>query len=139
MLDDLHRLLAELGYDETRRPGGDIGIGVDIEEVARWRRPDERLFTDAERGHCRATGRPAESYAGRWCAKEATLKAVSPFLAVGLRDVEIIAAPDGCPQVRLTGAGAGWAGTVRVSIAHSPSLAVAVAVASRHRGERETS
>lgn len=129
MLDDMRRLLAELGYDETRRANPGLGIGVDVEEVVRWHHPDERLFTEAERGHCRATGRPAESYAGRWCAKEAVLKALSPFLPLAVRDVEITATSDGCPEVGLRGPGTGWVGTVRVSIAHSPSLAVAVAIA----------
>ncbi|GEM_PF-3449997 len=109
---------------------GRVGVGVDVEEVARWERPAESLFTAAEHAYCRALARPAQSYAGRWCAKEAVLKALSPFLTLSLRDIEIGAGPAGAPQVRLAyPACEGWDGEVRVSIAHTPNVAVAVAVA----------
>ncbi|MEV4640427.1 4'-phosphopantetheinyl transferase superfamily protein [Actinoplanes sp. NPDC049548] len=126
MRDDVQRLLAGLDIG----PGTDIGVGVDVEEVARWRRPAPGLFTEAEHAHCRQLARPAESYAGRWCAKEAVLKALSPFLAVSPRDIEIRPGPGGMPEPHLiSAAGAGWTGRLRVSIAHTSTVAVAVAIA----------
>lgn len=117
---EVHRLLAGL----ENGPG--LGIGVDVEEVARWHDPAAALFTDAEHRHCRRMARPAESYAGRWCAKEAVVKALSPFLTVGVRDIEIRATESGAPVAIVRNR---WRGDIRVSIAHSPNVAVAVAVA----------
>ncbi|GIJ51689.1 hypothetical protein Val02_85750 [Virgisporangium aliadipatigenens] len=101
-----------------------FGVGVDVEEVDRWADPPRGLFTEAEHAHCRSMGRPAESYAGRWCAKEATVKALDPFVRVSLRDVEIGVAAGGAPVVRVP-----WNGAVRLSIAHTERIAVAVAIA----------
>jgi len=110
-------------------------VGVDAERVDRWRSADTRLFTDAENAHCRAQGRPEESYAGRWAAKEAVVKAVFPFCVVGPRDVEVVAGADGAPRVRLRLPS--WAADlveVVVSISHTSHMAVAVAVADLRRG-----
>lgn len=114
--------------------GLDATIGVDVEDVARWHDPDERLFTTAERRHCEAHGDPAQAFAGRWAAKESVVKAVLPHCAVTPRDVEIVAAPDGAPQARirlpehLAGALA-----VSVSISHTHHTAMACAVATLDR------
>ncbi|OLT19336.1 hypothetical protein BJF78_11005 [Pseudonocardia sp. CNS-139] len=103
------------------------GVGVDAEEIARWHAPDLRLFTPAERAHC-LSGLSAERFAGRWCAKEAVVKALAPWVAANVRDVEIVAEPDGRPVVRLgPRLPAGLA--VTVSITHTGSMAIAVAVA----------
>ena len=103
---------------------GVAGLGVDIEPVARFVDPDLRLFTPAEVAHC--LGRPdaSERFAGRWCAKEAVLKALTGAEGrYSLRDVEIVAGPHGEPLARVTGYG----GTVLVSISHDGVTAAAVA------------
>jgi holo-[acyl-carrier protein] synthase len=112
---------AALGLD------GLPGVGVDVEEVARWTDPDLRIFTPAEREHCAAGADSAERYAGRWCAKEAVVKALAPYVAASPRDVEILPDPAGRPLVRL----APRLGEVEacVTISHTGSVAVAVAVA----------
>jgi len=100
------------------------GLGVDIEPVARFADPDLRLFTPSEIAHC--LGRPdaSERFAGRWCAKEAVLKALTGAPGrYSLRDVEIVSGPQGEPHARVNG----YAGTVLVSIAHDGVTAVAVA------------
>lgn len=104
------------------------GVGVDAEEIARWHEPDLRLFTPAERAHC---GTSAERFAGRWCAKEAVVKALGPFVAASVRDVEVLAEPSGRPVVRLADRLAAAGVVVAVSITHTRSVAVAVAVARR--------
>jgi holo-[acyl-carrier protein] synthase len=55
-----------------------VRVGLDLIEIARVRRAlerypsfRERVFTDAERAYCDARPNPAESYAGRFAAKEA--------------------------------------------------------------------
>jgi len=61
-----------------------LGLGVDICEIARMehalsRHPTlrERVFTPEEVGYCDSRARPAESYAGRFAAREAVIKAPS--------------------------------------------------------------
>jgi phosphopantetheine--protein transferase-like protein len=104
------------------------GIGVDLELTPRWDDPDLRLFTPAEVAHCQRQGNPAESFAGRWCAKEAVVKAFGARASVSVRDVEIFADDRGAPVVRLAArlASSGWC--ARVSIAHQPPVAIAIAV-----------
>jgi hydroxyethylthiazole kinase-like uncharacterized protein yjeF len=60
-----------------------LGLGVDICEIARMERAlarhptmRERVFTPEERAYCDHKARPAESYAGRFAAREATIKAL---------------------------------------------------------------
>lgn len=107
------------------------GIGVDVEDVRRWRTPPRtNAFSVAEWEHCHRYADPAPSLAGRWCAKEAVVKAMSTWLVLGPRDIEVQAAPGGMPIVKLGPRVADqWAGSIQVSIAHSDSVAVAVAVA----------
>ena len=58
-------------------------------------------LTAAEIAHCRVQGSPAESFAGRWCAKEAVVKAFAGRAIVGIRDVEIRADERGTPIIAL--------------------------------------
>lgn len=114
-----------------------LGVGLDAEEVARWQSPDLRLFTATERAHCTALANSAESFAGRWCAKEAVVKALALFVRTGIRDVEIVAAPDGRPVVHLDPRLAGLGLDVVVSITHTASMAFAVAVARQNSPSSE--
>jgi len=107
------------------------GVGVDVEEIERWTSPDLRVFTAAERAYCLGPGRSAERFAGRWCAKEAVVKAVAPFVAGSLRDVEILADVTGRPLVHLSPRLVHLGLDVTVSITHSTTMAVAIAVAVR--------
>ena len=123
MHDEVLHLLADL----TAVPG----VGVDTEAVDRWGDPDPRLFTVNERSHCLSLARPAEGFAGRWCAKEAVVKALTPFARVAIRDVEILVGADGRPLVRLAPQALIDDICVVVSISHTASVAVAVAAARR--------
>lgn len=106
---------------------GITGIGIDIEPIERWSDPDPRLFTERELSYCQSQARPAESFAGRWCAKEAVVKAFGGVARVGIREVEILAGDAGEPvavlPAELTDRGFG----VLVSIAHDATQAIAVA------------
>lgn len=106
----------------------DLGVGVDIEMVSRFDTPDPRLFTEAELELCAASADPAESRAGRWCAKEAVVKAVARHVLLSPREVEILADPAGRPVVHLLRP---QLGRVRcdVSITHGSGIAAAVAAA----------
>jgi holo-[acyl-carrier protein] synthase len=117
-----------------------VTVGLDLIEIARIRRAlerhpsfRERCFTEAERAYCDSRPNPAESYAGRFAAKEAVGKALGFGVARAFawRDVEIVGRPK--PSVRLSGRLGEWAERlgareIDLSMTHSRELAAAVAV-----------
>ena len=124
-----------------------VGVGVDLVEVARARamladkgaHVFDRLLTPAEADYCRSRPDPAEHVAVRLAAKEAVYKALQGSEAargIGWRDIEVVRAEDGRPEVALSGLAADRAremGITRfvVSLSHTHEAAIAVAVASR--------
>ena len=91
---------------------GQVGLGVDIVEIARVRRilertPSfrERVFSEEERANCDATANPEVHYATRFAAKEAVLKALGTGFSqgIGVRDVEVRRTSKGRPYAVLTG------------------------------------
>ena len=109
------------------------GVGIDLLEVARLeralaRRPRlaERLFTAGERAYCARQGRPAESLAARFCAKEAVAKALR-LEAWSFQDIEVVG-EGGAPAVALRGALSARDVQVALSLTHSKGMAGAVAV-----------
>jgi holo-[acyl-carrier protein] synthase len=92
---------------------GILSIGIDIVEVyriaetlARTPRFTERVFTETERAYCDAKGAAAaQSYAGRFAAKEAFLKALKTGWRgkITWHDIEIISDSDGVPSLRISG------------------------------------
>ena len=121
-----------------------LGVGVDLVEVARVAaiiadkggRVFERLLTPAERAYCESRPDPATHVAVRLAAKEAVYKALQGSdvaRGIGWREIEVIRAVDGRPDVRLTGLAAERArelgvGRVLLSLSHTHQAAVAVAV-----------
>lgn len=88
-----------------------VGIGIDIIEIARIKKAIQnerfvtRVFTPWEIAYCQSRGiQAAASYAARFAAKEAVLKAFGTGLRGGsLRDIEILPDALGCPKVNLSG------------------------------------
>jgi holo-[acyl-carrier protein] synthase len=85
-----------------------LGIGTDIIRIERIRRlleeyPGfvEKVFTINEIDYCKSKGDPAQSYAVRFAAKEALMKALGTGWdgKVGWLDIEIIRIPDSKPQI----------------------------------------
>jgi holo-[acyl-carrier protein] synthase len=126
-----------------------VGTGVDVAEIPRVRaaldeprtgaRFKARVFTAGEQAYCEGRGAGRyESYAARFAAKEATMKAlgVGWGAQMGWLDVEVVREPDGRPTVQLHGKGAAAAaaaGVARVHLAltHTRELAVAQVVLER--------
>jgi len=98
-----------------------------------------RVLTPAETRYVR--GR-AETFAGRWAAKEAVSKVLGLGVrGVGWRDIEIERLPTGQPAVRLHGRAARRAdqlglARVAVSITHEREYALAIAFGVRTAGGR---
>jgi holo-[acyl-carrier protein] synthase len=113
-----------------------VKVGVDLIEIARVRRAldryggfRERCFTEAERAYCDARPNPAESYAGRFAAKEAIGKALGIGVRFTWKEIEVVGRPK--PEVRLSGrTRTRWeqlgAGAIDVSMTHSRELAAAI-------------
>jgi holo-[acyl-carrier protein] synthase len=126
-------------------PEGIAEVGLDVIRVERIReaisrfgdRFARRVLTPAEAAYVR--GR-AETFAGRWAAKEAVSKVLGLGVrGVGWRDIEIERLPTGQPAVRLHGRAARRAeqlglARVAVSITHEREFALAVAFGVRRAG-----
>ncbi|WP_447978157.1 holo-ACP synthase [Candidatus Nitrospira bockiana] len=120
-----------------------VGIGLDLVKIARiqailerWEeRFLARVYTDAERRLIERRPAPAVSFAGRFAAKEAVLKALGTGWASGVSwlDVQILNDAHGRPVATLHGragllmARAGVT-QVHVSVSHDEDYAVAQAV-----------
>ena len=131
-----------------------LGIGIDVCEIARLRRAlsgpaggrfRARVFTDAEQAYCEARQRGRfASYAARFAAKEAAMKALGTGWAngIGWRDIEVVRDADDRPTLVLHGAAAALArrhGMRRwlVALSHDGGAAIASVVvegAARVRG-----
>ncbi|MGD9764558.1 MAG: holo-ACP synthase [Candidatus Binatia bacterium] len=124
-----------------------VAVGTDAVEVARVRRAIDhpqwgarfrsRVFTAGEIAYCLQRRRHAESFAARFAAKEAVMKALGTGYGAGVwwRDIEIVRA-SGPPRLRLTGgakARAAALGITRwhVSLTHTGGQALAQVIAER--------
>ena len=119
-----------------------IGIGCDLAEVERIRHAierkgfKERVFTREEIHYCTGPhGDKAQSYAARFAAKEAFLKAVGTGLRGGGQLTEISVTNDelGKPELKVTGYYAAYAEKlgvkkIHLTLSHTASTAMAVVV-----------
>jgi holo-[acyl-carrier protein] synthase len=116
-----------------------LGIGLDATDIPRVERAIarygdrfiHRIFTDAEIAYCSGKFRPAPHYAGRFAAKEATMKALGTGLARGVtwRDIEVVRG-GGPPRLVLRGGALRHfqklgASSSLVTITHADTLALA--------------
>ena len=122
-----------------------LGIGIDVCDVARVKRAlsggagprfRARVFTEAEQAYCEARNRGRfASYAARFAAKEAAMKALGTGWSNGLgwRDFEVVCDADGRPSLALHGAASALArrrgmGRWLVALSHDGGAAVASVV-----------
>jgi holo-[acyl-carrier protein] synthase len=116
-----------------------VGTGIDATEIDRIARTIERygdrfinrIFTDDEVAYCHRHRDPVPSFAARFAAKEAGMKALGTGHSRGVlwRDIEVVR-HGGPPQLRLHGTAAriferlGGRSTL-LTLTHSRSLALA--------------
>src|SRR4026209_554343 len=96
----------------------------------------ERVFTVEERTYCDRRARPAESYAGRFAAREATIKGLGGYRGRRWHDISVTRHPPGAPAIRLDGnakhrADALGVTDVLITFTHEKTNAVAFAIAIR--------
>ena len=123
-----------------------ISTGIDIVEVyriaetmTRTPRFSERVFTPKEREYCDAKGAAAaQSYAGRFAAKEAFLKAIKTGWRgkIAWHDIEILNDAEGVPSLHIKGEASKilaerGAEFVHLSISHTAEHAVASVILER--------
>ncbi len=117
-----------------------LGTGVDIAEVARIRESVERfgerflhrIFTNGEIRYCEQRARRFESYAARFAAKEAAMKALGTGWSRGVRwrDIEVVRPKGQRPTIQFHGEAAAIAakiGTrnIALSLTHTSEQALA--------------
>lgn len=117
-----------------------LGTGIDMIEIARIDRAlqkgsfADRIYTPEEQQEL--SGRPAASWAARFAAKEAVMKALGTGWqqGIGFQQIRISRDVLGKPTVLLNGAAASWAREnsierVLLSISHTKHYALASATA----------
>lgn len=120
-----------------------FGVGFDLEDIEDFGRTLaqsgeaflKRVYTEREIEYCQSQPHSGQSYAARYAAKEAAMKALGIAGMEGLkwRDFEVVSTA-GPPQLVLRGVAAAVAKRLRVrrlliSLSHSRSTAGAVAIA----------
>ena len=122
-----------------------FGIGVDLAEVDRIRdaleratgpRFRDRIFTPGEQAYCERRKRKYESYAARFAAKEATMKALGTGWGrnVGWTEIEVYRPSGGRPEIRLHGKTAAFATSLGIrrfalALTHTAETAMAEVIA----------
>jgi holo-[acyl-carrier protein] synthase len=124
-----------------------VGIGVDIIEVERVERAlthpvtglrfRRRVFSEGEITYCESRGRPRyQSYAARFAAKEAVMKALGTGWNrnVGWGEIEVVRERGRAPAIALHGKTAQFArrcgiGRCHLSLSHTAALAIAYVMA----------
>ena len=119
-----------------------VGMGTDLVDVGRFRVAlgrratlAERIFTPDEREYCQGQHDPAESYAARFAAKEAVMKALGAGLgAFEFYDVSVTRAESGAPTLVVAGKALTLADERGVtewmlSLSHTATTAIAVVLA----------
>lgn len=111
-----------------------MAVGVDIEDIKRFENKNEdfydRLFTKNEQEYCRKSKTSASHFAGRFCAKEATYKALC---ALGInqpdfKKIEVLNRENGVPELILHGV-EGLA--TQLSLSHEREKAIAFVIVER--------
>ena len=120
-----------------------VGIGLDLVSIARVRSIAERrkdrflnrLFTEEERAYCLSRASPYASFAGRFAAKEAILKALGTGWSAGVSwlDITVLNDSAGRPSATVRGRVAeltrkAGVTNIYVSLSHDAEYAIAEAV-----------
>jgi holo-[acyl-carrier protein] synthase len=123
-----------------------ISIGIDIievyrisETISRTPRFLERVYTPRERVYCESKGAAAaQSYAARFAAKEAFLKALKTGWRgkITWHDIEICSDADGVPSLKIEGEARNilenlGANQIHLSLSHTTEHAVAQVILER--------
>jgi holo-[acyl-carrier protein] synthase len=119
-----------------------VGNGIDLVEVSRITEKlqkgnafRDKIFSQSEVEYCEKCAKRYESYAARFAAKEAFLKATGKGMLLGydLNEIEVVNDADGKPFIKLNGNFLkyfnenGWK-TIHLSLSHIPATACAFVI-----------
>ena len=111
-----------------------MSIGVDIEDINRFKEKSQdfldRIYTKKEQEYCLSKPEPAGHFAVRFCAKEATIKALN---SMGIRhprlaQIEICHYKNQCPMIKLPNIEAYANLNIEVSLSHDKTKAIAFVI-----------
>ncbi len=119
-----------------------IAVGLDLSDsrrveraIRRHPRLENRVFTPAERATCRKKKDPWRSFAARFAAKEAAMKALGTgwAMGVGWRDIEVTGGAGRPPGLAFHGAALErmrelGASRAHLSLTHEGALSAAVVI-----------
>ncbi|MEP6946806.1 MAG: holo-ACP synthase [Acidobacteriota bacterium] len=123
-----------------------VSIGIDIVEVYRIKETMERtprfaarVYTEGESNYCEAKGvAKYQSYAARFAAKEAFLKALRTGWRgkITWQDIEVVSSAAGSPSLSVTGEAGlllekSGADTIHISLSHTADHAIAQIILER--------
>jgi len=109
-------------------------VGVDIEKIRRFKDSCQdqhfisSIFTEKEVEYCQGKKEPYISFTGKFCAKEAVIKATSKNLR--MKDIEILHHPSGEIKVLIKGE---EDQAIKCSISHTDDYAVSFVVIEDYR------
>lgn len=121
-----------------------LGVGTDLIEIERVQQSLDRfgtrfmqkVFTAGEIAYCQRKKHAAESFAGRFAAKEAAAKALGTGISRGIswQEIEVKREPGERPTLHLSGRAAERARSMGIahlhlSLTHSRDVAMAVVIA----------
>ncbi|WP_439487923.1 holo-ACP synthase [Algoriphagus sp.] len=117
------------------------GIGIDIVEVDRIAQKCQKaafvklVFTENEEAYCSAQGNPFPSFAARFAAKEAYMKAIGKGWAndAQFHEIEVVKLESGQPKIRLHGKSMEYFeqeghSEILLTLSHTRQTAVAVVI-----------
>ncbi len=117
-----------------------MSIGVDIEDISRFKEKSQdfldRIYTKNEQEYCLSKPDPAGHFAVRFCAKEATIKALN---SMGIRhprlaQIEVCHNGNKCPVIKLPRKGEYANLNIEVSLSHDKTKAIAFVTIKKARG-----
>jgi phosphopantetheine--protein transferase-like protein len=116
-------------------PTSNILCGIDIEDISNMPlvtdfREDQfykDIFTDKEISYCILQVDPRASFAGKFAAKEAIIKADNSYKKRSMKDIEVLIDNMGRPTFK----------DFSLSISHSQKQAIAIAIKSLHKSSNE--
>jgi len=112
-----------------------IELGIDCVEISRFENQNESFFqngfTEREIKYCQSRGNPLESFAVRFTAKEAIMKAMMKYEGpMAFNEIEISNDSSGKPQAKILKESSSDY-DIKISLSHSSKLAIAVALVFR--------
>jgi phosphopantetheine--protein transferase-like protein len=119
-----------------------IGIGVDIEKIERFKEKTlesdshflNKIFTKNELNYSFKNKNSAQHLTARYCAKEATVKALHSLNIANIyyKDIEVINLENGAPTIKIEKQPNI---KIKVSMSHTTDTAIAFVIAQNTQGE----